>query len=311
MRIAICLSLLLTSTASLFADEAIKPVDPKLGKPVDFYKDLYPILESKCLACHSSVVKEGDLILESAESIIKGGESGDTVIPGKPELSYLYLAAARIDEPLMPPLPNKVQAKSLTPKELGILKKWITEGAKGGQRQVDTSIAWQAVPETYKAVYSLALGPDNRFVYAGRGNRIFVSDLASGQEVARLSDPDLLSLRQGDQAVYGPGVAHRDFVHSLAISPDGNTLASGGYRVVKLWNREAPSELASLALPAKVKASATDSSGTWGAFLLEDNRIQLWNLANGQAGALVAADDQVLSSIAFGPEGKTIISGTA
>ena len=33
------------------------------------------------------------------------------------------------------------------------------------------------------------------------------------------------------------GVAHRDLVHSLAFSPDGNLLASGGYREVKLWRR--------------------------------------------------------------------------
>ncbi|QDT34314.1 c-type cytochrome domain-containing protein [Thalassoglobus polymorphus] len=310
MRIALCLIVLLTICSTSFADETIKPADPKLGRAVDFYQDVYPILQSKCLACHSGALKENDLALESAESILKGGASGESVVPGKPEESYMYLVAARIDEPVMPPLPNKVQAKALTPKELGILKQWITEGAKAGERQVDNSIAWQPVPESYKAVYSLALGPDNRFVYAGRGNRIFVYDVYSGEEVARMSDPGLLALREGDQPIYGAGVAHRDFVHSLAISPNGQTLASGGYRNVKLWNREAPAPLGNLDLPAKVKATAVDTTGNWAAFLLEDNRIQLWNLTNGQPGLVIAADDQVLHSIAFGPEGKTVLSGT-
>lgn len=310
MRIASSLAVLILSTATLRADEAIIPVDPQLGRPVDFYQDVYPILENKCLACHSGAVKENDLVLESAESILKGGASGESVVPGKPEESYMYLVAARTDEPVMPPLPNKVQAKALTPKELGIFKQWIAEGAKGGERQVDKSIAWQPVPETYKAVYSLALDPNRRFVYAGRGNRIFVYDTVSGQEVARLSDPALLSLRQGDQAVYGPGVAHRDFVHSLAVSPDGQTIASGGYRIVKLWQREAPTQLASIDLPGKAKSATVDASGTWAAFVLEDNRIQLWNLTNGQAGALIPAADQVVNAVTIGPEGKTVIAGT-
>ncbi len=310
MRIAFCLIVSLVFCSMSFADEAIKPDDPKLGRPVDFYQDVYPILQSKCLACHSAAVKESDLVLESAASILKGGASGESVIPGKPDESYLYLVAARVDEPVMPPLPNKVQAKALTPKELGILKQWITEGAKAGERQVDNSIAWQPVPETYKAVYSLTLGPDNRFIYAGRGNRIFVYDVASGQEITRLSDPGLLALREGDQPIYGAGVAHRDFVHSLAISPDGQTVASGGYRNVKLWKREAPTQLANIDLPGPVKSSVVDSTGNWAAFLLQDNRIQLWNLANGQPGTVIAADDQVLHTVAFGPEGRTVLAGT-
>lgn len=310
MRIAFCLSLVLTGWAPLHAAEAIKPEDPKLGRPVDFYQDVFPILQSKCLACHSAVVKESDLILESAATILKGGASGESVIPGKPEESYLYRVAARIDDPVMPPLPNKVQAKALTPRELGIFQKWIEEGAKGGDRQVDTTITWQPVPESYKAVYSLALGTEQRFIYTGRGNRIFVYDLVSGQEISKFTDPALLALRQGEQPLYGPGVAQRDFVHSLAVSPDGKTIASGGFRAVKLWEKAAPSQLASLTLPANVESSTVDQTGSWAAFLLEDNRIQLWNLANGQPGLLIPADDQVLTSICFGPEGKTIVAGT-
>lgn len=309
MRIAICLSLLLLMVSSLRAEEAITPEDPKLGRPVDFYKDVFPILQSKCLACHSAAVKESDLILESPEMIHKGGSFGDTVIPGKPEESYLYLLSARTDEPVMPPLPNKVQAKALTPRELGIFKQWILEGAKGGDRQLDTSIAWQPVPESYKAVYSLAFDPAQRFLYTGRGNRIFVYDTVTGQEVSRLGDPALQALRQGDQPVYGPGVAQRDFVHSLAISPDGKTLASGGFRVIKLWEKQSPTQLSDLKLPVAFKASVVDSTGNWTAFLLENNSIQLWNMANGQPGVLIPADDQVLNAITFSPDGSSIIAG--
>ena len=284
MRIALCLSLIITSFSTLRAEEVITPEDPQLGRAVDFYQDVFPILQSKCLACHSAAVKEGDLILENAEAILKGGASGEAVIPGKPEDSYLFQVIARNDEPVMPPLPNKVQAKALTPKELGIFKQWITEGAKTGEKQLGDSIAWQPIPETYKAVYSLALGAEQRFIYTGRGNRIFVYDTVSQAEAARLNDPGLLALRDGDQAIYGSGVAHRDFVHSLAVSPDGKTIASGGFRVVKLWNKNDPAQVGTLQLPAKPKFSAVDQNGLWSAYALENNVIQiqfhitsLWN----------------------------------
>lgn len=310
MKVALSLMCVGFFCSLAIADEAITPADPQLGRPVDFYRDVYPILESKCLACHSAAVKEGDLILESAESLIKGGASGEAVVAGQPDESYLYRVAARVDEPVMPPLPNKVQASALTPLELGTLKQWIVEGAQAGQRQVETSIAWQPVPDTFKAVYSLAMDPNRRFVYAGRGNRIFAYDLVSGQELSRFTDPTLLSLRQDDQPFYGPGVAHRDFVHSLAVSPDGQLIASGGFRVVKLWQRQAPVQAASIQLPAKPTSMAIDPSATIAAFLLEDQRIQLWNMTNGQPGVLLPASDHQVTALAIGPDGKTIVTAT-
>jgi WD40 repeat protein len=58
-----------------------------------------------------------------------------------------------------------------------------------------------------------------------RENQIFIYHLPTQQLVTRLSDPSL-----------GENIAHRDLVQSLSFSPDGKTLASGGFRVVKLWS---------------------------------------------------------------------------
>ena len=103
---AYCLPLLLV--APLFAADAtaIQPADPQLGRAVDFYQDLFPILEAKCLACHNVRTKEGALILENVDAILKGGDSGPAVVAGKPDESLLVKLAARADEPVMPPMPN-------------------------------------------------------------------------------------------------------------------------------------------------------------------------------------------------------------
>ena len=309
IRTASLLPLLLLA-ATVCADESIAPADPQLGRPVDFYKDVYPILEAKCLACHSAAVKESDLILESAASILKGGASGESVIAGKPDESLLYLVAARRDEPVMPPLPNKVQAKPLTPREVGILRQWIEQGAKAGERSAsETAFNWQPVPEHYKAVYSLALSPDRRFIAAGRGNRIFMYDLPAQREVGRLTDPALLPLQKDGAPLYGPGVAQRDFVHTLAFSPNGRLLASGGYREIKLWERQSPTASLQWKLDAPARTTALNASGTMAAIVTEQNAVQLWNLANGQQGPSIAAGEGKILAVAFTPDGATLLTG--
>jgi len=47
----------MASSAFLHADEE-KPIEAEavsLGRPVEFERDIYPILEANCIACHSSI----------------------------------------------------------------------------------------------------------------------------------------------------------------------------------------------------------------------------------------------------------------
>ena len=108
---------------------AITPEAVNLGRPVDFDKDILPILENNCIACHNLGQQESKLNLEKLDTMIKGGKRGPSIVPKEPDKSLLYLVASRSKGPAMPPLPNKVDAKALTPKELGTLRQWILEGA--------------------------------------------------------------------------------------------------------------------------------------------------------------------------------------
>src|SRR5579862_2277423 len=100
------------------AAKALEPVPANLGRAVDFEKDVAPILESNCLACHNAGINEGKLSVETAEAIRKGGKRGPAVISKDPAASLLFQFASRAKQPAMPPLPNKVEANALTPKEL-------------------------------------------------------------------------------------------------------------------------------------------------------------------------------------------------
>ena len=209
---------------------AIAKIDRKT--PVDFEKEILPILKNNCLACHNKTTTKADLILETPQDILKGGESGKVVVPKRSGESLLLKVASHQVRPMMPPKNNKVEASDLTPEELGLIKLWIEQGATG-EVHGSGPIIWQPLPEGLNPIYAVALSPDGQFAACARANQVFIYQLPSRQLVTRLTDPQLLKT-----GLYGKlGVAHRDLVHSLAFSPDGNLLASGGYREVKLWRR--------------------------------------------------------------------------
>src|SRR5262249_5417941 len=76
-------------------------------------KEIVSLLKQKCFQCHSADVQMSGLDLSTREAILKGGEHGPAIVPGKAEASRLYRRVAGLEKPFMPmaPLP------SLTPQE--------------------------------------------------------------------------------------------------------------------------------------------------------------------------------------------------
>src|SRR5439155_6318807 len=123
----------------LAADEPASPIqkssipiaDLNRTTSVDFEKEILPFLKNHCLACHNQTKAKADLVLETPQTILKGGESGPAVIPGNGGESLLLHLASHQKKPTMPPRENKVAASDLTPEQLGLIKLWIDQGAKG------------------------------------------------------------------------------------------------------------------------------------------------------------------------------------
>lgn len=304
---AVC-GLMVASLATQGADEEksaetkkIEPAEVNLGRPVDFDRDIMPVLEKKCIACHNIAINEGKLSLEDVESVMQGGKRGPAVVPKQPDKSRLFLFASRAAKPAMPPLPNQVDAAALTPKELGLFRQWILEGATKGGGTSQSNVQWQPLPASLNSVYSVALSPWGRFAAAGRANQISIYDLASKEKVARLVDPNLGDAQYNGGPMYPAGAAHRDFVHSLVFSPDGTMLASGGYRVVKLWQRETRPQRHRLSLGKEITAAAVSADGKWAALAAADNTIRLWNLVDGKPGKTLSGHTKPVTGLEFWP----------
>ena len=299
------------------AQDAAKPARLRrrlsnLGRPVDFEKDIQPIFDEKCVACHNVAIAESKLILEDVPAILKGGKRGPAVVAKDPEKSLLFQVASRSVDPAMPPLPNKASATAVTPHELGLLKKWIEEGAAAGMGSGQHSVPWQSIPPTMHSIYSVALSTWGRWAACGRANQIDLYDVAIGEYVTRLQDPALLTIKQGDKPFYPHGAAHRDFVHALAFNPEGNLLASASYREVKLWQRASNVQLASLPQDQSVTSIAVSPDGKWLALGRADNSLVLQSLANdpNSRRVLVPATPVPLTAVQFSADSTKLFSGS-
>jgi hypothetical protein len=111
---------------------------------VDFNRDVRPILSNNCFQCHGPDEKsrKAKLRLDTQE-----GALAASVVPGKPDASELIarVVAPHDDASTMPPAKS---GKRLTPKEVGILKAWIKDGAKYSAHWAYIKPVLPAVPKT-------------------------------------------------------------------------------------------------------------------------------------------------------------------
>lgn len=288
---------------AIFA-QAIPIADVKRSTSVSFEKEVLPIFRANCLACHSATEKQGDLVLESPAAMIKGGDSGAAIVPGKPDASLLLKLASHADEPLMPPKDNEVAAKNLSAEQLGLLKLWISQGAKGsGGITALSPKSWQPLPTGIHPVLAVAMSPDGQFVACTRANQIFLYHVQSGQLVTRMTDS---ALNDGGTA----GIAHRDLVQSLTFNAEGDLLASGGFREVKLWRRPRDVEKLSVLVGAAVRTLRLSPNKTLLALNGPDNTIQIRKVADGAIVRTLVGHSAEVKGLRFSSDGEKLFSSS-
>lgn len=107
----------------LFVFSAALPVRAEEPRAIRFETDVRPILKAKCWQCHGEEeAPEGGFDARLARFLIKGGDSGPAIVPGKHTESLLY---ERVSTGEMPPGKKKLSAA-----EIDTLARWIDGGAQ-------------------------------------------------------------------------------------------------------------------------------------------------------------------------------------
>jgi len=120
-------------------------VTPGWAEPTVYGSVVAPILQSKCFSCHGEKKQKGKLAMHTYELMLKGGDSGEILVPGKAAESEMIsrISLPEDDDDHMPP-EGKDQ---LSKEEIEVLKWWIDGGAKA-----ETPVVADEAPEGIRAL---------------------------------------------------------------------------------------------------------------------------------------------------------------
>ena len=157
--------------------------------PVEYNRDVRPILAENCFACHGpdSAARKADLRLDRREAAIESG----SITPGSPDSSELIARINTKDRDQVMPPPKST--KTLKPEQKEILKRWIAAGAEYQPH-------WSLIPPKRPALpkvkqESWVRNPIDRFVLAKlEANGLAPAPEADRRTIARRLSLDLTGL---------------------------------------------------------------------------------------------------------------------
>jgi hypothetical protein len=122
--------------------------------PVDYGRDVKPILAEHCHRCHGVSQQKAGLRLDTAVFARKGGEHGPALKPGA-SADSLILQAVKGAHDSIPRMPYK--KPPLSEAQIGLLARWVDEGAAApADEQPEKNAHWAFVPPVRPPVPNLA-----------------------------------------------------------------------------------------------------------------------------------------------------------
>lgn len=308
------------------------------------YAAVDAIFTKHCLDCHAAPDPEGKFILEDYESLLKGGEIGAALVPGKSAESLLVRMIEGTFEKdgkkkIMPP----GKRPKLDQDEIAAIKVWIDAGAHGpptgavaAKELVVPHIALKTDPRT--PVMALAYAPSLKLIAVGSYGKVELRSLESPVPIKSFdghqgnvnavifsSDGSFLFAAAGQPGVSG-GVrqwkvadgtlvrtfsGHKDAIYAAALSPDAKTLATGSYdQKIKLWDVETGKEIKTLSgHNGAVFSLAFRPDGKILASASADRTVKLWDVASGERRDTLSQPTKEVYAVAFSPDGKHLVAG--
>jgi WD40 repeat protein len=264
-----------------------------------YERDIRPLLKKHCTVCHSqknlaSADVSAGLALDSYDAVLSGTKAHKVVAVGDPSLSVLYQRLISSDEEERMPL----EEKPLPEPKLDLVRRWIDAGAPRGVAPAAT-----------------AANPSAESTEGRRARRIvhtldvvvpLEAKAPSGLEgVAAGAGPLQLVLKVGPLPA----------VTALAFRSDGKQLAVGTFAAVVVWDLdEGKPALVLNDIPGQVHALAYRKDGlslAVGAGLpARSGSVRIYAIPEGSLVADLPGHDDVVSGLAFSPDGRGLASAS-
>lgn len=305
------------------------------------YAQVRKVFAQHCIACHDSKQAEGKFVVETFSLLMKGGDDGPVVLAGKADESPLLLVIEHKAKPYMPP---KKAKDSLTNEEIALVRGWIEAGAPGPADGDDLPIRPAVViPKVEpkvparRPIRSIAYRPQMKWAAVAQDNEVRIISVTERDVLRRLlvksgnantvafsSEGSKLAVGAGEPGVSGEidlwNVAdgtlvkrlegHADAVYSVAISPDGKTLASGSYdNKIILWDIDSGKQIRALdGHNGAILGLAFRPDGAVLASASADRTVKLWDVKTGARLDTFAESLKELNSVAFTPDGQRVVA---
>ena len=274
--VACALAAVLLSLLALAGGPRASAADPA---PVSFVRDVAPVLQEQCFACHNERKKGGKYDMTRFDRLMTGGSSGEPVEPGKPDSSEFFSLMVTHDDRRMPP---RDKGDAVPAEKAALVKRWIAEGAKldagvdpGADLVKELRTRWvpPAPPVTYvhaPAVNAVAFSPDGKRLVVGCQHELLAYDLPAGTLAVRVR-------------------TRMERAYAMLVLADGTFAVAGGRP-----GQEGDVTVYDLRAPGQANGGVTTLDG------VNDPKVRV--------ARLVSTDDSVLC-LAVTPDGKRLAAG--
>lgn len=312
----------------------------EIGKLVSFAEKVAPIFNKRCLACHNAKSAKGRYNMETYAGIVKGGESGAAVVPGKADESVLL---SMILDGSMPK-----DADPLSNEQKEIVKQWINTGAvldagfavTAPLIQVMPKETQPPAPEAYPVpipVTAVAFNQDGSLVATSGYHEVVLWKADDGSLVKRIgniaervydmeftADGSKLIIAAGtpaqigeakiinvaDGAILGDLIKTDDAVFGVALSADGKRLATAGAdRSIRIFDFETQQQLLVIEDHADwVMDIAWSPDGSKLASASRDKTSKVFDTKTGDSLVTFNGHGQPVYGVGFAPDGSQIVT---
>ena len=180
MKRLTCVGVLLAANLLLMSGHSARADERE-----DFFEaKIRPVLVGTCFRCHGGTRTSGELRMDSRERLLKGGESGAAIVPGKPDESLLIKAIQRqADVSAMPPDKDK----ALRSDQVADFVAWIKAGAVWPAKTAKFEVAKHWAFEPVRDVASPVV-QDKAWVKSSVDPFIRAKQAAAGVRPAAMAD---------------------------------------------------------------------------------------------------------------------------